>query len=380
MAAPVVKNFTQAVLSDTGTVSSPSDTSIGDLVVCFVWSQFTTTATTHTIQSGYTLVRTHSHNDSTTCGRLSVATKVATAAGVQSYVPFAIASATAGQTCAAILTVTGADTTAPGSWIQNSLTDTSNAAPNPPSVTTLNGDALVLAIGAWHVTTAAATTTTQGANYVEKIDGPTGTHVTHLAVASRALTGLSSSTEDPAIFTDNVTPNGSVSMTIAIPYIPTPSLSTLSPSSVNTGGSNFTLTVNGSGFLSNAVVFWNGAGRTTAFVNSTQLTATILAADIVSAGSVSVTAQNSGGAVSNALTFTITVPSQVTTRQRRASVIGLDGIYRMVLPAPNTSVTGWDRCQLAGKYIGYTSDGVVSALQFRNRTDSRFRFSPSFPC
>src|SRR4029077_15949958 len=112
MASPVPKNFTQAAFSDTGTATSPSDTSIGDLVVCFVWSQFTTTATTHTIQSGFTLVRSHSHSDGSTCGRLSVATKVATAAGAQAYVPFTIASATAGQTCAAILTVTGADTSA----------------------------------------------------------------------------------------------------------------------------------------------------------------------------------------------------------------------------------------------------------------------------
>jgi hypothetical protein len=294
MAAPVVKNFTQAVLSDTGTVSSPSDTSIGDLVVCFVWSQFTTTATTHTIQSGFTEIRTHSHNDGTTCGRLSVACKAATLAGAQNYQAYAIANATAGQTCAGILTITGADTTSPASWIQGSITNTGNQAPDPPALAALSGDALVLAIGAWQITTAGATTTTQGVNYTEQIDGPAGTHLTHLAVASRQLTSLSNTTEDPAIFTDNVTPNGTVAMTIALPYVPPPN-----------------------------------------FVN---------------------------------------------TRGRRSSIIGLDGIYRMVLPAPNTAVTGWDRCVLAGKYIGYTADGVVAAAIFRNRTRNRLRLTPSFPC
>jgi len=219
MAAPVFKNFTQAALSDTGTATSPSDTAIGDLVICFVWSQFTTTATTHTIQATFTQIRTQSLNDGTTCGRLSAAAKVATAAGAQSYVPFTIASATAGQTCAAIITVTGADTTNPAIWISNSVTDTSANAPDPPSLTGLNDDALVLAIGAWQVTTAGNTAITPMANYTERIDGPAGSHLTHLSVATRAMTGLSNTTEDPALFVDNVTPNGSASMTIAIPMV-----------------------------------------------------------------------------------------------------------------------------------------------------------------
>ena len=61
-----------------------------------------------------------------------------------------------------------------------------------------------------------------------------------------------------------------------------------------------------SNFVSGSVVRWNGANRTTTFVSATQLTAAIPAADIAAAGSASVTVQNNpGGAVSNALTFTI---------------------------------------------------------------------------
>jgi hypothetical protein len=217
MASPAYKNFTQAALSDTGTATSPSDTAIGDLVICFVWSQFTTTATTHTIQSGFTEIRTHSHNDGTTCGRLSVAAKVATAAGAQSYVPYTIANATAGQTCAGIITVTGAYPYYPQSFPSNSSTLTTNAVPDPPSLTGLYDDMLILAIAAWQVTTAGSTSATVMANYTLRINGPTGSHVTHLAVATRERTGLSNTTEDPAAFGDNVTPNGSASMTIAIP-------------------------------------------------------------------------------------------------------------------------------------------------------------------
>jgi hypothetical protein len=88
---------------------------------------------------------------------------------------------------------------------------------------------------------------------------------------------------------------------------PVPSLTTVSPSSATAGGSAFTLTVNGSNFVSGATVQWNGATRTTTFVNSTQVTAAIPASDIAVAGSAQVTVVNPapGGGTSNALTFTI---------------------------------------------------------------------------
>ena len=137
MAAPVVKNFTQAVIGTS--VSSPSDTAIGDLVICFVWSQGTDSTTlTHAIQSTFTTIRSHAHEDGTTDGRLSVACKIATAIGTQTYTPYTITNATANQTAIACITVTGADTTDPASWIQGSSTNTGNQAPDPPSLAGLN--------------------------------------------------------------------------------------------------------------------------------------------------------------------------------------------------------------------------------------------------
>ena len=88
---------------------------------------------------------------------------------------------------------------------------------------------------------------------------------------------------------------------------PTPTLASLSPSTVVAGGPNFTLTVTGSNFVSASVVQWNGAARTpTTFLNANQLTATITAQDIAAQGTASVTVQNPGGATSSALPFTIT--------------------------------------------------------------------------
>ena len=95
-----------------------------------------------------------------------------------------------------------------------------------------------------------------------------------------------------------------------------PTLSTLSPNSAAAGGPDFTLTVNGSNFVSgSSVVLWKGAPRTTTFVNASQLTAAIPAADIAAAGSALVTVQNSGGAVSNALAFAITGPPGAISRE-----------------------------------------------------------------
>ena len=89
-----------------------------------------------------------------------------------------------------------------------------------------------------------------------------------------------------------------------------PTINSLSPSSTPACGPAFTLTVNGSGFVSGAVVNWNGTALATTFVSGTHLTASVPVSDIAAPGSASVTVQESGTA-SNALTFTITNPLPV---------------------------------------------------------------------
>ncbi len=79
------------------------------------------------------------------------------------------------------------------------------------------------------------------------------------------------------------------------------------PPIVATGGPAFTLTVNGGGFASNAVVNVNGSARLTTFVNSTQLLASIPATDIATAGSlaISVTTPSPGGTQSEPKTLIV---------------------------------------------------------------------------
>jgi hypothetical protein len=68
----------------------------------------------------------------------------------------------------------------------------------------------------------------------------------------------------------------------------------LVPTSIAPGSNGFTLTVNGSGFVSGAVVKWNGAPLSTSFVSSSRLTASVPQANIATAGTARVTVVNPG--------------------------------------------------------------------------------------
>src|SRR5580704_4769139 len=84
----------------------------------------------------------------------------------------------------------------------------------------------------------------------------------------------------------------------------------LVPDGVKPGSGGFTLTVNGTGFASDAVVNWNGSPRITEVISSSQLKATIEAADVAKAGTASVTVVNSAkhNRTSSVAYFTIRQP------------------------------------------------------------------------
>ena len=88
--------------------------------------------------------------------------------------------------------------------------------------------------------------------------------------------------------------------------LPAPSITSLSPASTPASNLPITLTVNGLQFDSSSVVQWNGTPLTTSYVNTSQLTTVVPGADLVTAGTVSVTVFNAGSEkLSNAATFTI---------------------------------------------------------------------------
>jgi hypothetical protein len=107
---------------------------------------------------------------------------------------------------------------------------------------------------------------------------------------------------------------------------PSPSITSLSPPSVNSGSGDFKLTVNGTDFLNGAQVQFNVDNFATTFVSATQLTATIPEAEIDLPGMVSVAVSNPppGGFPANRVTFTVnlgTYPVPILTSIMPTSVI-----------------------------------------------------------
>lgn len=83
-----------------------------------------------------------------------------------------------------------------------------------------------------------------------------------------------------------------------------PSITQLAPAHTAAGGPDFTLMVTGTGFSTGALVYWGGSTGATTYVSTTQVTALITAADIMTAGTVQVYV-HSGNGNSNMMAFTI---------------------------------------------------------------------------
>ena len=129
-------------------------------------------------------------------------------------------------------------------------------------------------------------------------------------------TPLSSGTYEFRLFPNNGYTRAATSppVTVTLDSNPIPSATSLSPARLGAGTGAFTLTINGSGFVPSSVVRWNGSPRPTTLVNSSQLTASIAAADIAATGTAQVTvfSPTPGGGTSAALAFTIAPPPTLT--------------------------------------------------------------------
>jgi hypothetical protein len=105
---------------------------------------------------------------------------------------------------------------------------------------------------------------------------------------------------------------------------PIPEVSTLSPPSVLAGSAGFTLGITGLGFYSGTVVQVNGSVRASTFISTTQLTVPITAADIASAGPVTIRVSNQapgGGAFS--ATLQVITPPVITAVSPPSATAGL---------------------------------------------------------
>src|SRR6266478_5293040 len=117
------------------------------------------------------------------------------------------------------------------------------------------------------------------------------------------------------------------------------------------GSATFTLTVNGSGFASNAVVKWNGTALTTTFVTSSKVTASVPASDLVTAGTATVSVSNGSGVASNPAHFQVVkngytqafsnlnYATDVTPQDVAAADFNGDGFVDLAVATGNNSVS-----------------------------------------
>ena len=94
---------------------------------------------------------------------------------------------------------------------------------------------------------------------------------------------------------------------------PPPSIGSLSPPSALAGTGTLTLTVNGSGFIASTTASFNGVPHAVTLVNGNQLTITLSATDLSTAGAFPVVVTNPppGGGSSQPATFTVTPDNPV---------------------------------------------------------------------
>jgi len=143
--------------------------------------------------------------------------------------------------------------------------------------------------------------------------------------SSRTTTYVSNTQLQAAITTADVQNPGQVPVTVVTPApgggtsgavsmavtYPLPVVDGVTPASI-TAGQTLTLTINGSNFFPGATSYWNTtAARVTQFVSSTQLTMTLLPADVVSGSVASISVQNPPptAGMSNSVPFTVNNPS-----------------------------------------------------------------------
>ena len=101
-----------------------------------------------------------------------------------------------------------------------------------------------------------------------------------------------------------------------------PSITRLAPASISAGGPASTLTINGSGFVANSTVQWNGQSLATTFVSPVQLTAALPAANVSTAGLANVTVMAADGVSSSAALFIITAGPTITSISPNTSLAG----------------------------------------------------------
>lgn len=145
------------------------------------------------------------------------------------------------------------------------------------------------------------------------------------------------------------------SVTIANPV---PTLSSISPSTIDAGSANTALTVSGTGFARQSAVMLGSSALATTFGSSTQLTVVIPAAQLANAGTLAVTVvtPSPGGGTSIALNLTVLVVVTVSPTSQTVNVTQTQQFTATVTGSPNQTVT-WS---ISGAGTGNSKVGTIN--------------------
>ncbi len=189
-----------------------------------------------------------------------------------------------------------------------------------------------------------------------------------------------------SITATNSAPGGGISNPMTFTVIggnPVPVLSSISPNTKQAGSSGFTLTLNGSNFVTGSSVLFNNSQVSTTWVDSTHLSASIPANATQTPGTYPVMVTNPvpGGGTSETVQFTVTPASNVTPIP--------DGSYGKQyedLVPPDTTISSYDPKRfslitgLVNDAAGNPLPGVIVGLHNQPeygtaQTDTAGRFS-----
>jgi hypothetical protein len=243
----------------------------------------------------------------------------------------------------------------------------SNGISNPaPSIASLSPASGTTATGNF-------TLTVNGSNFVPGARvyfggrGRVTTYVSATQLTANILSADIATGGTAVVFVYNPPLGGGASSSVEFPVVnPEPVISDINPSSVVAGGQGFTLEVDGSSFLSNSVVTFNGAARATTFVSSTKLQIAVTVADIAVPGTslIAVTtpaAGGVGGGSSGSLPLTI-IPAGVPPAINQLA----PGSATAGGPAFTMLITGSNFTSTSVVTVGSTS---VAVLTYSTTTD-----------
>jgi hypothetical protein len=156
--------------------------------------------------------------------------------------------------------------------------------------------------------------------------------------------------------------SSSLTFTVTVAPNPPPILNSISPVTAVAGSPALTLTATGSSFIASSQIYWNAVPLVTTYVSATQLTASIPATSLTTAGvaSVYVVSPAPGGGTTNTSGFIITAPNNpaptLTSISPSSVTAGATG-FTLTVSGTNfisSSVIKWNGATLTTTYVSAT--------------------------